>query len=53
MKIRVKRDGPRGWHWIAEDSFDPEKHERMDTDEPEAKEPAKRKPGRPRKTVEE
>lgn len=23
--VKVKRDGPRGWHWVA--SFDPEKHE--------------------------
>lgn len=25
--VRVKRDGPRGWHWIAADSFDPKTHE--------------------------
>lgn len=26
--IRVKRDGPRGWHNIAASSFDPKVHER-------------------------
>ena len=25
--VKVKRDGPRGWHWIAADKFDPEVHE--------------------------
>ena len=30
--IKVKRDGPRGWHNIAAASFDPEKHERYDAD---------------------
>jgi hypothetical protein len=24
--VRVKRDGPRGWHWVAE--FNPAIHER-------------------------
>lgn len=28
--IKVKRDGPRGWHWIAAASFDPEVHELAD-----------------------
>ena len=23
--VKVKRDGPRGWHWIV--GFDPDKHE--------------------------
>jgi hypothetical protein len=26
--VRVKRDGPRGWHWVAK--FDPAIHERYD-----------------------
>lgn len=25
-KIAVKRDGPRGWHWIARENFDPAVH---------------------------
>lgn len=28
--IKVKRDGPRGWHWIAKDAFDPAIHELVD-----------------------
>jgi len=26
-RVAVKRDGPRGWHWIAKASFDPAVHE--------------------------
>jgi hypothetical protein len=26
--VKVKRDGPRGWHWVA--AFDPDKHELFD-----------------------
>lgn len=26
-RIKVKRDGPRGWHWIAAAHFNPEVHE--------------------------
>jgi len=36
--IRVKRDGPRGWHSIPAASFDPDKHQRWDASAP--KEPA-------------
>lgn len=25
--VKVKRDGPRGWHWIAAQSFNPDVHE--------------------------
>lgn len=25
--VKVKRDGPRGWHWITAASFDPAIHE--------------------------
>lgn len=25
-KIAVKRDGPRGWHWIARANYDPAVH---------------------------
>jgi hypothetical protein len=25
--IKVKRDGPRGWHWIAAANFNPAVHE--------------------------
>lgn len=28
--IKVKRDGPRGWHWISRDTFDPEIHTALD-----------------------
>jgi len=33
--IRVKRDGPRGWHWIDGARFDPAVHV-LWTDEPAA-----------------
>lgn len=56
--VKVKRDGPRGWHWIAAAHYDPAVHELYvepngaapPTPEP-APEPApvKRGPGRPRK----
>lgn len=29
-RLKVKRDGPRGWHWIAAASFDPDRHELVD-----------------------
>ena len=50
QRIRVKRDGPRGWHWIAAANFDPQRHELMDqpaTDE--AQTPDKPRRGRPPK----
>jgi hypothetical protein len=25
--IKVKRDGERGWHWVAKANFDPKYHE--------------------------
>lgn len=28
--IKVKRSGPRGWHWIDRASYDPAKHELYD-----------------------
>lgn len=28
--VKVKRDGPRGWHWIARANFDPAVHEMHD-----------------------
>lgn len=28
--IKVKRDGPRGWHYIAAAHFNPEVHELVD-----------------------
>lgn len=28
--VAVKRDGPRGWHWIAADKYDPKVHELVD-----------------------
>lgn len=30
--VRVKRDGPRGWHNIAESSYDPKVHTLVDED---------------------
>jgi hypothetical protein len=27
-RIAVKRDGPRGWHWIARENYDPAVHVR-------------------------
>lgn len=32
--IKVKRDGPRGWHWIAADKYDPATHELADERDP-------------------
>lgn len=29
-RIKVKRDGPRGWHWIAAANYDPAIHELVD-----------------------
>lgn len=34
-RIKVKRDGPRGWHWIAAHNFDPAIHEAI-SDAPDA-----------------
>lgn len=28
--LRVKRDGPRGWHWILAENYDPAVHELVD-----------------------
>jgi hypothetical protein len=53
-RIKVKRDGPRGWHWIAAANYDPAKHELVDQDaqmQPTEAEPKKR--GRPRKPQQE
>jgi hypothetical protein len=50
--VRVKRDGPRGWHWISAAHFDPAKHELMDA--PAAAAPAQQdrpRRGRPRVVV--
>lgn len=30
QRVKVKRDGPRGWHWIAAHSYDPARHEVVD-----------------------
>ncbi len=54
-RIKVKRDGPRGWHWIAAAHFDPAKHEIVaDDTQPPKQAPQQlaeqqRKRGRPRK----
>lgn len=53
-RVKVKRDGPRGWHWISAATFDPSKHELADGPAPAQQEaapaaaPVKRPPGRPR-----
>lgn len=39
-RLKVKRDGPRGWHWIAASSFDHAVHELVDRPAPPAAEPA-------------
>lgn len=44
--IKVKRDGPRGWHWIAAAHYDPARHELFDALAPA---PAAPKRGRPKK----
>lgn len=44
--VKVKRDGPRGWHWIDAAKFDPEIHERVDDEaeqKPRAVKPRQRK----------
>ena len=30
QRVKVRRDGPRGWHWIAMEHYDPTRHERLD-----------------------
>lgn len=35
--LKVKRDGPRGWHWIDKAKFDPDVHELFDVPEAEPK----------------
>jgi hypothetical protein len=57
-RVKVKRDGPRGWHWVSAASFDPIKHTLFDDLVQPARTaapavdmtPTKRGPGRPRKT---
>lgn len=39
-RIKVKRDGPRGWHWIAAAHFDPAVHELFEEAPPPAPEAA-------------
>lgn len=34
--VKVKRDGPRGWHWIAAEHYDPAVHVLADAPEPVA-----------------
>lgn len=34
--VKVKRDGPRGWHWIAAEHYDPAVHVLADAPEPDA-----------------
>jgi len=48
--LKVKRDGPRGWHWIAASSYNPDIHELIDQAEPADAEKPKR--GRPKKVTE-
>jgi hypothetical protein len=51
-RIKVARDGPRGWHWISAAHFDPAKHEPINDAPPPpaaAAPAAKRAVGRPPK----
>lgn len=32
--LKVKRDGPRGWHWIAAENYDPAVHEIVEGEAP-------------------
>jgi len=57
-RVKVKRDGPRGWHWIAATHYDPSKHVLFDSapakieplpETAPAVVPVKRGRGRPRK----
>lgn len=57
--VKVKRDGPRGWHYIAKAHYDPAVHVIVEDDMPQQEQsapaaeaeppPVKRGPGRPRK----
>ncbi len=53
-KVKVKRDGPRGWHWIAVQNYDPARHELV-TDNPapaaQADTPPPKRRGRPPKSI--
>jgi hypothetical protein len=49
--LRVRRDGPKGWHWISAESFDPAVHELFD--QPKEAKPAPKKRGRKPKTLTE
>jgi hypothetical protein len=40
--VKVKRDGPKGWHWINASDYDPARHELVDP--PETSEPATEPP---------
>lgn len=31
--VKVKRDGPRGWHWIDRSKYDPAVHELVDAEQ--------------------
>jgi hypothetical protein len=53
--VKVKRDGPKGWHWINASDFDPARHELVDppeTPEPEPPADAPKRRGRPPKPKE-
>ena len=47
--IKVCRDGPRGWHWIALAHFDPAVHRIYPPRDEEPAPVVKRRVGRPRK----
>lgn len=50
-RIAVCRDGPRGWHWIRLQDFDPARHVPYPPPTDAPQEPPKRPPGRPRKNT--
>lgn len=41
--VKVKRDGPRGWHWIAAEHYDPAVHVLADAPEPSKVKPIAKK----------
>lgn len=53
-RIKVRRDGPRGWHWIAAENYDPAVHVLYEAEpvapEPVTEQPEPKRRGRPPKS---
>lgn len=49
--VKVKRDGPKGWHWINASDFDPARHELVDPPavEPPAEQSEQPQPDAPKR----